>query len=80
MNAFNPLESMKRLEAAGLERRHAGAIAAEIIESSSDLVTKDYFREQLDAALARQTLRVGALTSAIAAVATSILGVIISLK
>jgi hypothetical protein len=30
MNAYNPLESMKRLEAAGVEAAQAEAIAAEI--------------------------------------------------
>ena len=80
MNAYNPLASMKRLESAGLERRHAEAIASEINESGQDLVTKEYFKDQLDAALARQTIRTGFLTSGIVAVATAVLGVLITLK
>ncbi|MGJ3626438.1 hypothetical protein AB5I41_05090 [Sphingomonas sp. MMS24-JH45] len=48
MNAYNPLDSMKRLEAAGLDRRQAEAIASEINDSAAELVTKVYLREQLD--------------------------------
>jgi hypothetical protein len=76
MNAYNPLDAMKRLEAAGLERRQAEAIAGEINDGTSGLVTK----EQLDAALDRTTIRIGILTSGIVAVATTVLGVLISLK
>ena len=80
MNAFNPLESTKRLEAAGIARGHAEAIASEIDGGMSDLVTKDYLRDQLEAALAKQTVRIGVLTSGIVAVATTVLGVLISLR
>jgi hypothetical protein len=76
MNAYNPLDAMKRLEAAGLERRQAEAIAGEINDGTSGLVTK----EQLDAPLERTTIRIGILTSGIVAVATTMLGVLISLK
>ena len=80
MNAFNPLESMKRLEAAGLERRQAEAIAAEIDGGVTELVTKEYLRDQLESALAKQTVRIGVLTSGIVAVGTAVLGVLISIK
>lgn len=80
MNAYNPLESMKRLERAGIARRHAEAIAAEINASADDLVTKAYFSERLEAALAKQTIRSGAVTAGIVAAATSLLGLIISLQ
>ena len=80
MNMYNPLSATQRLEAAGLSRKQAEAIASEIDGGVSDLVTKEYFREQLDAALARNAVRVGALTSAIVAVATTVLGVLIALK
>ena len=80
MNAYNPLESMKRLELAGIARPHAEAIAAEINAGTGDLVTKDYFKEQLDASLAKQTIRNGVLTAGIVAVATSVLGILISLQ
>ena len=80
MNAYNPLTSMKRLEQAGLPRDHAEAIAYEIDAGVDDLVTKEYFRDQLAAELAKQTVRVGVLTSGIVAVATAILGVLISIK
>ena len=80
MNAYKPLESTKRLEAAGIARGHAEAIASEIDGGMSDLVTKDYLRDQLEAALAKQTVRIGVLTSGIVAVATTVLGVLISLR
>jgi hypothetical protein len=80
MNACNPLESMKRLERAGIARRHAEAIAAEISAGADDLVTKAYFSEKLDAALAKQTIRNGVVTSGIVALATTVLGLLISLR
>jgi len=91
MNAYNPLESMKRLEQAGIARRHAEAIATEINAGTDDLVTKTYFSEKLDdlsakldekldAALAKQTVRNGVLTSGIVALATTVLGVLISVQ
>ena len=80
MNAYNPLTATHRLEETGLSCKQAEAIASEINASAEDLVTKDYFREQLDAALARNTIRMGVLTSGIVAVATAILGLLISIK
>jgi hypothetical protein len=76
MNAYNPLDSMKRLEAAGVERRQAEATAGEINDGTSNLVTK----EQLEAALDKTTIRIGILTSGIVAVATAVLGFLISVK
>lgn len=76
MNMYNPLESTKRLEAAGLAGAQAEAIASEINDGTNDLVT----HAQLEAALDRTTIRIGILTSGIVAVATAILGVLISIK
>jgi hypothetical protein len=80
MNVYNPLDSMRRLEAAGLDRRQAEAIADEINVGNSDLVTKDYFKEQLDAEFSRFTVRLGGLIAGMIALATAVLGVIISIK
>ncbi len=80
MNAYNPLTSTHRLEAAGLSRKQAEAIASEINSSAEDLVTKEFFKDQLEAALARNAIRNGVLTSGIVAVATALLGVLISIK
>ena len=80
MNAYNPLESAKRLEAAGLARGQAEAIATEIGDGTRDLVTEKLLHDQLEAALAKQTVRIGVLTSGIVAVATAILGLLISIK
>jgi hypothetical protein len=81
MNAYNPLTTAKRLEASGLPRKQAEAIAFfEIDDGTSDLVTREYLADQLETALANQTVRIGVLTSGIVAVATAVLGVLISLK
>lgn len=91
MNAYNPLSSMKRLESAGLDRQHAEAIAFEIGESTSDLVTNDTLTLKLDAfesrldakmdaALNRQLVRIGVLFAALLTLACSVIGVLISLK
>ena len=76
MNAYNPLEATKRLQAAGSVRSLAEAIASEIGDGMSNLLTE----EKLDAALAKQTMRHGLVTSGIVAVATTVLGLLISLQ
>ena len=78
MNAFNPLESTKRLEAAGIARGHAEAIASEINAGTGDLLTKDYFKQQLDAALDRVTIRLSVIMVAIISLACTILGTALS--
>jgi hypothetical protein len=80
MNAYNPLTTAKRLEASGLPRKQAEAIAFEIDDGTTDLVTREYLSSQLETALAKQTVRIGVLTSGIVAVATTVLGVLISLR
>ena len=74
MNAYNPLASMKRLEDAGLARPQAEAIAFEIGDCTSDLVTK----EQLEAALDRVTIRISIILGAVITLACTILGVVLS--
>lgn len=74
MNSYNPLSASHRLEAAGLPRQQAEAIATEITDGTNDLVTK----EQLTAALDKQTIKIGIMMSAIIALACSILGVVLS--
>ena len=76
MNAYNPLSSAQRLEAAGLPRKQAEAIAGEITDGTNDFVTK----EQLIAALDKQTIKIGIMVSAIVALACSIMGVVLSFK
>ncbi|HEX8486228.1 hypothetical protein [Sphingomonas sp.] len=80
MNAYNPLDSMRRLEAAGLERRQAEAIANEINEGKSDLVTREDLKQQLDAIADKLLIKVGIMVAAIVAMACSIMGVLISVK
>jgi len=78
MNAFNPLESTKRLEAAGIARGHAEAIASEINASNDDLVTRDYFKRELDAALDRVTIRMGLIVVGAITLACTVLGTVLS--
>jgi hypothetical protein len=77
MNPFNPLEATKRLEAAGIARGHAEAIASEIYASRNDLAMKAS-KEQLDAALDRMTIRLGIVMVATVLLASSVLGVVLS--
>ncbi len=51
MNAYNPLEATRRLEAAGVERHQAEAIASEIAIGTDDVVTRSVLREELEAAI-----------------------------
>lgn len=64
------------MEAAGLARAQAEAIAGEITGGTNNLVTKS----ELEAALDKTAIRIGILTSGIVAVATAILGLLISIK
>ena len=74
MNAYNPLFSAQRLEAAGFPRSQADAIAAEVGEGTNDLVTK----EQLEAALDRVTIRLSIILGGIITLACTILGVVLT--
>jgi hypothetical protein len=78
VNAFNPLESTKRLEAAGIARGQAEAIASEINASNDDLVTKDFFKRELDAALDRVTIRLGLIVVGAITLACTLLGTVLS--
>jgi len=74
MNAYNPLEAMKRLQQAGIARQHAEAIAAEIGDGMGNLVTG----EQLEAALDRVTIRLGLIVVGAITLACTVLGVVLS--
>ena len=91
MNVYNPLSSMKRLESAGVARQHAEAIAFEIGDSKNDLVTNETLslkfdsletklETKMDAALNRQLVRMGVLIAALLTLATTVIGVLNSLK
>ena len=74
MNAYNPLTAAHLLEDTGLPRKQAEAKASVVNDGTSDLVTK----EQLVAALDKQTIKISVMVAAIVALACSIVGVIIS--
>ena len=79
-SAYNPLQATKRMEAAGLPRTQAEAIAFEITDGTSELVTDAKLKDALEAAINRGVIRSAIMTSAIVAAATTVLGLIISLK
>ena len=74
MNAYNPLSAAQRLEASGLSRKQAEVIAEEINDGTSDFVTK----EQLDAALNRQTIRMSVINAGMLTLTCTILGTLIA--
>ena len=57
MNAFNPIASMQRLEAAGFKRAQAEALADELRDAMSSLVTNEQLTCALDAQTDKLTLR-----------------------
>jgi hypothetical protein len=74
MNSFNPLSAAQRLEAAGLPRKQAEAIAGEISDGTNDLVTQ----KDLEAALDKVTIRLSVIIGGIITLACTILGVVLS--
>ena len=77
MNAFDPQECAKRLEAAGIARPHAEAIAAEIKAVKNDLATR-LDRERSEAALDRTATRLCIFILAFTALACAVLGAALS--
>ena len=49
MNAFNPITTMQKLEAVGMDRRQAETLADEFHHATTELVTKDELTKALDA-------------------------------
>ena len=68
MNAFNPIASMQRLEAAGFKRAQAEALADELRDAISDLVTREFLKAELD----RLFIRLCAAGAAMLALAVTI--------
>lgn len=71
MSAFNPIASMQRLEAAGFKRAQAEALADELRDAMSDLVTREYFKAELKAEMDRQFIRLCAAGAAMLALAVT---------
>ncbi len=80
MNAYNPLSSTKRMEASGLPRAQAEAIAFKIDDGTSDLVTTAELKEALEAAINKGVIKSGVLTAAIIGLACTIMSLLLSLK
>jgi hypothetical protein len=66
MTAFNPIASMQRLEAAGFKRAQAEALADELRDATSDLVTNEHLTFALDAQTDKFTRRMDALDERLA--------------
>jgi hypothetical protein len=76
MSRYNPLEAVKRLEASGIPRAHAEAIAAEIWASKCCRAT-EVSTEQGDSALDRLTVRLSLLAVAAVLLACVVLGMLL---
>lgn len=68
MSAYNPIASMQRLEAAGFKRAQAEALADELRDATSDLVTREILKAELD----RQFIRLCAAGAAMLALAVTV--------
>ena len=69
MNAFNPITTMQKLEAVGMDRRQAETLADEFHHATTELVTKDELTKALDAQANILTLRIGGMVAAMLALA-----------
>ena len=75
MNMYNPLSSAQRLEAAGLTRKQAEAIAGEIDGGTTEFVTKAV----LEAALDKQTIKLSIITAAMLTLFCTIIGTLVAI-
>ena len=74
MNAFNPIESMRRYEDGGFPRKQAETLANELHGAMSQHVTN----EQLQAAENRIVIKLGVVVSVVITLATSIILAVLS--
>ena len=72
MNAFNPITTMQKLEAVGMDRRQAETLADEFHHATTELVTKDELTKALDAQANTLTLRIGGMVAAMLALAVTL--------
>ena len=72
MNAFNPITTMQKLEAVGMDRRQAETLADEFHHATTELVTKDELTKALDAQANILTLRIGGIVGALLALAVTL--------
>ncbi|MGA1853012.1 hypothetical protein VH570_19450 [Sphingobium sp. HT1-2] len=72
MSAFNPIATMQKLEAVGMERKQAETLADELHHATTELVTKDELTKALDAQANKLTLRIGAMVGALLALAITL--------
>ena len=76
MTAYNPIATMQRLEATGMARKQAEALADEFVSVRDDLVTLSDLKAELNAT----ALRICAAMGAAMALGFTALGFIVSLK
>ena len=72
MNAFNPITTMQKLEAVGMDRRQAETLADELHHATTELVTKDELTKALDAQANTLTLRIGGMVAAMLALTVTL--------
>jgi len=75
MTAYNPIAAMNRLKNAGLNAKHAEALANELNNARDELVTRTDLKAELNAV----ALRICAALGAAMALGFTALGVLISL-
>lgn len=71
MAAFNPIETLQRLEGAGFKRPQAEALANELQGATVERVTKEELQKALDAQADKLTLRLGGIAAALLAAAVT---------
>lgn len=76
MNAYNPIATLHRLEAAGMDRKQAETLADEFVSVRGDLVTLTDLKAELNAT----ALRICAAMGAAMALGFTALGFLVSLK
>jgi len=72
MNAYNPISTLRKLEAVGFDERQAATLAEELHHATSQLVTHDDLTKALDAQANKITLRLGATFGAMLALAVTL--------
>ena len=79
--AFDTLAFVKRLSAAGMDLRHAEALAETLSDHAFDsLVTKDDLKSELRDLELRLTIRMGAISAASTALTIAIIGTLMTLS
>jgi hypothetical protein len=78
MSAFNPIASLQRLEAAGFKRAQAEALADELRDATSSLVTNEQLTLALDALADKLTLRICGILGGLLTIGFAAIGLVLA--